>query len=128
MVMFLTLGFAQAQTTQQTLTSGSFVVEPRATNRSCNFHHVQFSGPAGAISGSVKSDNSVDFILVSLSSYNDWATEKVDCNGPKPWIEGKQQTTAYDFTANLASSGDYVIVFLNKSLNVAHVKWTISST
>jgi len=137
-VMFLTLGFAQAQTTQQTLTSGSFAVAPRTSQggpSSCNFHHEQFNAPAGAIAGSVQSDNAIDFILVSLSSYNGWILSGTgsnvrvkDCFGPKPWIEGKEQTTAYNFTANLASSGDYVIVLLNTSVNLAHVKWTISST
>jgi hypothetical protein len=75
-----------------------------------------FNASAGPITGTVTSNSTeLNFELASLSDFNIWAPNGVgiNCRGPEHPIAAHQAVTSNTFSANLPSSGEYVMTFIN---------------
>jgi hypothetical protein len=135
--------FTTQSTGQQNLLQDSFTVQPTSAQGGCWYTYETFTGSAGPITGSVTSNNPIDFEISSIADYNAWAVPSStvtaatatttyytvrDCMGPNNPIVRLPQVTSYNFNANLPSTGEYVAIANNKSpQNSAQVTWSIQA-
>jgi hypothetical protein len=101
----------------RTILSAPITIPP--THGVCGIYVVQaFNATTGAVvSGTLTSDNSVDFYLLTDAAFQAW-THQIVAGGvctPASLILKQQNTTSYNFSTNIPTNGLYEIVVNNLS-------------
>ena len=114
-------------TGQQNLLTDTIALQPAGFHYCGEYDVEDFTASAGSISGTVTSDHPIDVYLVSNAVLTEWI-KAASCDGPSQVLYARTQTTNYNFTANLPSSGEYEILFLNHSHDfTANIVITVNS-
>jgi hypothetical protein len=107
-------------TLRETLYSNSFPVPAAGggLHSACNIIDDDFTAQAGQITGTVSTTYPIDFYLLSQAQYSEWSKLLVFCSGPGSYLveaQGISSVKTYHFNVDLATAGQYYIIFFNQS-------------